>query len=125
MAYHDEMMEEYNKKKAEKMTGELCEICDTPLYSDPGPHELGIYLHAKKYACEEGSWQYESNYPDWALPPPDVNVSGVIVEEEGILEESGVVELKESSCLSDNPMAMAISEPVCTLPSRPLWVMPG
>ena len=69
VAYHDEMVEEYNKKKAEKMTGELCEICDTPLYSDPGPHELGIYLHAKRYACENGSWAYESALPDWALPP--------------------------------------------------------
>ena len=70
MAYHDEMMEEYNKKKAEKMTGHLCDICDTPLYSDPGTHELGIYLHARRYACEEGMWEYETPLPDWALPPP-------------------------------------------------------
>ncbi|KAI9780087.1 MAG: hypothetical protein M1835_004553 [Candelina submexicana] len=69
VAYHDEMVEEYNKKKAEKMTGELCEICDTPLYSDPGVHELGIYLHAKRYACEDGNWEYETPLPDWALPP--------------------------------------------------------
>ena len=69
MAYHDEMMEEYNKKKAEKMTGHLCDICDTPLYSDPGAHELGIYLHARRYACEEGRWDYETSLPDWALPP--------------------------------------------------------
>jgi tRNA pseudouridine32 synthase len=70
VAYHDEMVEEYNKRKAEKMTGELCSICDTPLYSDPGVHELGIYLHAKRYACEEGRWDYETALPDWALPPP-------------------------------------------------------
>ncbi|KAI9768242.1 MAG: hypothetical protein M1840_005072 [Geoglossum simile] len=69
VAYHDEMIEEYNKRKAEKMTGELCSICDTPLYSDPGVHELGIYLHAKRYACEEGRWDYETPLPDWALPP--------------------------------------------------------
>ncbi len=69
MAYHDEMMEEYNKKKAEKLTGHLCEICETPLYSDPGVHELGIYLHAKRYACAEGKWEYESPLPEWALPP--------------------------------------------------------
>ena len=73
IAYQDEMLEEYNKKKAEKMTGELCEICDTPLYSDPGPHELGIYLHAKRYACEEGKWDYETSLPEWALPPPGVS----------------------------------------------------
>ena len=69
MAYHEEMMEEYNKKKAEKMTGELCDVCATPLYSDPGPHELGIYLHAKRYACAEGRWEYETGLPEWALPP--------------------------------------------------------
>ncbi|EMC98188.1 hypothetical protein BAUCODRAFT_574268 [Baudoinia panamericana UAMH 10762] len=70
VAYEDEMIEEYNKKKAEKMTGESCDICQTPLYSDPGPHELGIYLHAMKYASADGSWSYETPLPNWALPPP-------------------------------------------------------
>lgn len=70
VAYHDEMVEEYNKRKAEKMTGATCEICDTPLYSDPGVHELGIYLHALRYACEEGTWTYETPLPEWALPEP-------------------------------------------------------
>ena len=70
VAYHDEMVDDYNKKKAEKMTGELCDICQTPLYSDPGLHELGIFLHARKYACEEGKWSYETPLPIWALPPP-------------------------------------------------------
>ena len=73
MAYHDEMMEEYNKTKAEKMTGQLCDVCDTPLYSDPGIHELGIYLHAKRYACGEGRWDYETQLPGWALPPAGVD----------------------------------------------------
>lgn len=68
-AYHDELVDDYNKKKAEKMTGEKCDLCGTDLYSDPGAHELGIYLHAKKYADAEGSWSYESPLPDWALPP--------------------------------------------------------
>jgi tRNA pseudouridine synthase 9 len=77
IAYHDEMVEEYNKRKAEKMTGELCPVCDTPLYSDPGVHELGIYLHARRYACEEGRWDYETPLPDWALPPP--NIEGPLV----------------------------------------------
>ncbi|KAK5000095.1 DRAP deaminase [Elasticomyces elasticus] len=73
VAYHDEMVDEYNKRKAEKQTGEVCEICDTPLYSDPGAHELGIYLHAKKYACGEGRWSYETPLPQWALPPPGMD----------------------------------------------------
>ncbi|MCJ1465761.1 hypothetical protein MMC07_004380 [Pseudocyphellaria aurata] len=81
LAYHDEMIEEYNKKKAEKMTGQFCEICDTPLYSDPGVHELGIYLHAKRYACEEGEWEYETPLPEWALPPPGmVGPTGVTAD---------------------------------------------
>ena len=70
IAYHDEMVADYEKKKAEKMTGEKCEICGTDLYSDPGAHELGIYLHAKKYeSMEEGGWSYETPLPAWALPP--------------------------------------------------------
>lgn len=72
VAYHDEMVDDYNKTKAEKMTGELCETCGTPLYSDPGLHELGIYLHAKKYACALGRWSYETPLPEWALPPAGV-----------------------------------------------------
>jgi tRNA pseudouridine synthase 9 len=71
VAYHDEMVDQYNKRKAEKMTGETCDICDTPLYSDPGAHELGIYLHARRYRCETGRWDYETGLPDWALPPPE------------------------------------------------------
>ncbi|OCK82601.1 pseudouridine synthase [Lepidopterella palustris CBS 459.81] len=70
VAYHDEMVDDYNKRKAEKMTGEVCDICQTPLYSDPGEHELGIYLHAKRYACVDGRWSYETPLPEWALPPP-------------------------------------------------------
>ena len=64
-----EMVEEYQERKAEKMTGDKCEWCDTPLYSDPGPHELGIYLHAKRYASGDGSWAYETELPEWALLP--------------------------------------------------------
>ena len=67
---HDEMVADYNKRKGEKMTGETCSVCDTPLYSDPGPHELGIYLHALAYAdVTPGSWSYRSPVPRWALPP--------------------------------------------------------
>ena len=69
VAYHDEMVDDYNRKKAEKMTGELCGICQTPMYSDPGLHELGIYLHAMKYASADGAWSYETPLPSWALPP--------------------------------------------------------
>jgi len=69
VAYHDEMVDGYNKRKAEKMNGERCEVCQTELYSDPGMHELGIYLHARRYACADGKWDYETPLPEWALPP--------------------------------------------------------
>ena len=70
IAYHEEMVDEYNKRRAEKMTGDVCLVCRTPLYSDPGVHELGIYLHARRYACHDGRWGYETPLPDWARPPP-------------------------------------------------------
>lgn len=69
VAYHDELVDDYNKKKGEKMTGEICDVCQTPLYHDPGLHELGIYLHSRKYACAQGKWEYETPLPQWALPP--------------------------------------------------------
>ncbi|KAI0879009.1 pseudouridine synthase [Hypoxylon argillaceum] len=70
VAYHDEMVDQYYKKKAEKMSGELCEICDTPLYTDPGEQELSLWLHSLRYEDAGGSWSYVSPLPDWALPPP-------------------------------------------------------
>jgi tRNA pseudouridine synthase 9 len=69
VAYHDELVDEYNRKKSEKMSGELCDICDTALYTDPGVQELGIYLHSLRYEDAGGSWSYVSPLPAWALPP--------------------------------------------------------
>ncbi|MDI1489447.1 MAG: DRAP deaminase [Ramalina farinacea] len=117
MAYHDEMMEEYNKKKAEKLTGALCDVCDTPLYSDPGVHELGIYLHAKRYACSEGTWSYESPLPEWALPPPGMSGPMETTEETDPLE---VVEKH-----GEDQVASAATENTHLEPSKSLWTMPG
>lgn len=72
IAYHEQIVDEYNRGKAEKMSGELCDVCQTPLYSDPGVHELGIYLHAKRYACQEASWEFETPLPGWAMPPANM-----------------------------------------------------
>ncbi len=118
MAYHDEIMEEYNKKKAEKMTGYLCEICDTPLYSDPGVHELGIYLHAKRYACDQGRWAYETPLPDWALPPPGMEGPP---EATKVRESLALVEhwRKRESMGSDEGMEQFVE------PSKLLGTMPG
>lgn len=65
---HDDMVADYNKRKGEKMTGQKCDVCDTPLYSDPGVEELGIYLHAVAYADLGGSWRYRSEMPGWGMP---------------------------------------------------------
>ena len=69
VAAHDEMVQDYNLRKGEKLTGEICDICQTPLYSDPGPQELCIYLHALAYADVEGEWRYTSPMPNWTRPP--------------------------------------------------------
>lgn len=68
VAQHSAMVSDYNKRKGEKMTGEKCPICHTDLYSDPGPHELGIYLHALAYSDQAGKWEFRSQVPSWALP---------------------------------------------------------
>ena len=93
---HDAQVEEYNKRKGEKMTGDVCETCQTPLYSDPTPQDLGIYLHALAYGDLNGEWRYQSPLPAWALPPEGMDgvtewhewePSGLGWENEGIGDE--------------------------------------
>ncbi|KJZ72497.1 hypothetical protein HIM_08166 [Hirsutella minnesotensis 3608] len=69
VVYYDEMVDQYEKARAEKMTGQLCDICYTPLYSDPGAHELSLWLHSLRYEDAGGEWSYVSPLPKWALPP--------------------------------------------------------
>ncbi|ERS97371.1 tRNA pseudouridine synthase 9 [Sporothrix schenckii 1099-18] len=69
VAYYDEMVDEYHKRKAERMSGHVCEECDTPLYTDPGSHELSLWLHSLRYEAADGAWSYVSPLPAWALPP--------------------------------------------------------
>ena len=69
VAHYDEMVDKYEKKRGEKMTGELCEVCATPLYSDPGMHELSLWLHSLRYEDAGGAWSYKSPLPKWSLPP--------------------------------------------------------
>ncbi|KHN95223.1 DRAP deaminase [Metarhizium album ARSEF 1941] len=69
VVYHDEMLDKYEKRRAEKMTGEVCDVCATPLYSDPGMHELSLWLHSLRYEDAGGAWSYKSPLPKWALPP--------------------------------------------------------
>ncbi|KAJ5585058.1 uncharacterized protein N7459_004858 [Penicillium hispanicum] len=67
---HEAATEDYEKRKGERLTGALCEVCGTELYSDPGVHELGLFLHAVAYADRDGDWGYRSPMPRWGLPPP-------------------------------------------------------
>ncbi|KAK7739135.1 DRAP deaminase [Cytospora paraplurivora] len=73
VAYYDEMVDDYHKRRAEKMSGEICDICLTPLYTDPGPHELSLWLHSLRYEDKDGAWKYVSPLPVWALPPEGYN----------------------------------------------------
>ncbi|KAJ5098119.1 hypothetical protein N7532_005120 [Penicillium argentinense] len=61
--------EDYEKRKGERLSGDLCDVCGTELYTDPGPHELGLFLHAVAYADLNGNWKYRSKMPTWGLPP--------------------------------------------------------
>ena len=72
VAYHDEMVEDYYKRRAELMTGDVCEVCETPLYSDPGNQELSLWLHSLRYEDAGGEWSYVSPLPSWALPPDGI-----------------------------------------------------
>lgn len=69
VAYHDEMVDLFYKQKAEKLSGKTCEVCNTPLYTDPGMHELSLFLHSLRYEDEGGAWSYVSPLPQWAMPP--------------------------------------------------------
>ncbi|KAF6819504.1 hypothetical protein CSOJ01_01247 [Colletotrichum sojae] len=69
VAYHDEMVDLYQKRRAEKLSGERCDVCDTPLYTDPGEHELSLWLHSLRYEDAGGTWSYVSPMPAWAMPP--------------------------------------------------------
>ena len=69
VAYYDEMVDDYHKRCAEKMSGEVCDVCAAPLYTDPGDQELSLWLHSLRYEDVDGRWQYTSPLPAWALPP--------------------------------------------------------
>lgn len=55
--------------EGERLAGKKCEVCQTDLYTDPGPGDLDLWLHALKYSAADGSWSYETPMPEWALEP--------------------------------------------------------
>lgn len=52
--------------KGTVLTGQLCPECQTDLYSDPGPNDLELYLHAFKYESKDNAWSYKTRLPHWA-----------------------------------------------------------
>lgn len=57
------------QEDGEILTGKNCEECEIPLYSDPGPNDLDLWLHAFKYEAADKLWSYEVDYPEWAIDP--------------------------------------------------------
>jgi tRNA pseudouridine synthase 8/2,5-diamino-6-(5-phospho-D-ribitylamino)-pyrimidin-4(3H)-one deaminase len=53
----------------ETLAHSQCPECETDLYTDPGPNDLELWLHAYKYAAADASWLYQTAYPEWALAP--------------------------------------------------------
>lgn len=65
----------YPNSEGEVLLGKQCSICETELYSDPGPNDLDLWLHAYRYESTELDdsgkklWSYRTDFPDWAIEP--------------------------------------------------------
>ncbi|PWY88947.1 pseudouridine synthase [Aspergillus heteromorphus CBS 117.55] len=70
---HEAAVDRYHKRKGEMLSGERCDVCDTELYTDPRPEDLGIFLHAAAYSDKEDGWKYRSQMPTWAIPPRGID----------------------------------------------------
>lgn len=61
--------------QGEVLLGDKCPECETDLYSDPGPNDLDLWLHAYRYESTEldsdgkKKWSYRTEFPSWALEP--------------------------------------------------------
>lgn len=55
------------QEDGEVLTDAKCPDCDMPLYSDPGPNDLDLWLHAYRYEAADKLWSYKVDFPDWAI----------------------------------------------------------
>ncbi|KKK12465.1 pseudouridine synthase [Aspergillus rambellii] len=88
---HEAAVEAYHKRKGEKLSGEICDVCGTELYTDPGVHELGIFLHAVAYSDHDGAWKYRSKMPSWGLPPAGLDGPREAPDWEPVPEDEEIV----------------------------------
>ena len=57
------------QEDGEILSGDLCDTCSAELYTDPGPNDLDLWLHAYKYEAADKKWSYKTEYPEWATLP--------------------------------------------------------
>ncbi|QBM91114.1 diaminohydroxyphosphoribosylaminopyrimidine deaminase [Metschnikowia aff. pulcherrima] len=57
------------QEDGEVLGNDECPECNVPLYTDPGPNDLDLWLHAYKYEAADKLWSYKVDYPEWALSP--------------------------------------------------------
>lgn len=64
----------HRDSKGELLGSEKCSQCETGLFTDPGPNDLDLWLHAYLYESTEldpvtgdKKWSYRTEFPDWAL----------------------------------------------------------
>ncbi|KAL3478659.1 pseudouridine synthase [Aspergillus californicus] len=88
---HEVAVEAYHKRKGERLSGQTCDVCGTDLYTDPGVHELGIFLHAVAYADSLGEWTYRSKMPTWGYPPAGLDGPREVPGWESVPEEEVVI----------------------------------
>lgn len=70
------------QEDGEVLSGIKCDMCQADLYTDPGPNDLDLWLHAYKYQAADKSWSYSTEIPEWAISPHRKYMEMAIAEAE-------------------------------------------